>query len=172
MSQSATSHAYFRSIAANITNGNFLNIFGSLLDPVTGLFVRTPILLLIFIYFVMISRFKNKKWINIPFTFFIGEFLIITIQGGWSAAAYGGRMHISSLIFFALVLGYFLRDIKTISSKLMWSFVLFFMLTNFVSFALFVLRDKGAEGGSRGIESRTITRIVNIFGKYKDSDSK
>lgn len=91
------------------------------------------------------------------------QFVIITAQGGWSAAAYGGRMYISSLIFFGLVLGKLLLRLMKKDKIWVYLFVSFFIVLNFASMAIFILRDKGAEGGTHGTEQRTIKRLNSLL---------
>jgi hypothetical protein len=106
---------------------------------------------------------KDVKNLVYPFIFFLTQFVIITFQGGWEAAAYGGRMYISSLVFFGLVLGKFLLSFRKKSRGAVYLFVAIFVVINFLSMAVFILRDKGAEGGTYGTEQRTIQRMEKFF---------
>jgi hypothetical protein len=42
-------------------------------------------------------------------------------------------------------------------------FVTFFIVLNFISMAFFILRDKGTEGGKFGTEQRTIQRLEKLL---------
>jgi hypothetical protein len=156
-------HPYLRGLLEKYQKGPIVDIFGSLFNPVTGLFFRTPLLLVIFIFFLYLAWKKDIKNLFYPFLFFVMQFLIITAQGGWAAAAYGGRMYISSLIFFGLVLGKLLLRIGKKKFSYVYLIVSIFIVINFVSMAFFILREKGAEGGTFGTEQRTIQRIENIL---------
>lgn len=169
-------HPYLRGLTEKIQGGQSTDIFGSLFNPVTGLFFRTPLLLVLFLYFLclIVNYYRlprhfaprnDKIYFVYPFIFFLMQFVIITLQGGWAAAAYGGRMYISSLVFFGLVLGKMLTWMSQKNHRLVYVFVTTFIVINFVSMAIFILRDKEAEGGSHGTEQRTIQRLDRIFRK-------
>ena len=91
------------------------------------------------------------------------QFCIITVQGGWVAAAYGGRMYLSSMVFFGLLLGKLLLRISVKSLARVYLIVSLFIVINFISISLFILRDKGAEGGEHGTEQRTLQRIQKFL---------
>jgi hypothetical protein len=158
---------YFRVLMQKYQSNPSIDLWGSLFNPVTGLFLRTPLILILFLFYLYrlprdYARNDDKKlWY--PFVFFVMQFLIITAQGGWSAAAYGGRMYISSLVFFGLVLGKLLLEISKKRMSLVYLFTLVFIAINFVSMGLFILRDKGAEGGTHGTEQRTIKRLEKLI---------
>jgi hypothetical protein len=156
-------HPYLRGLLEKYQANQGLDILGSLFNPVTGLFFRTPLLLILIIYFIYLVWKKEIKYLVYPFAFFVLQFLIITAQGGWEAAAYGGRMYISSLVFFGLVLGKLLMQIGKKRIVFVYLFVSVFVVINFVSMALFILRDKGTEGGKFGTEQRTKQRLENIL---------
>lgn len=154
-------HEYVQAILTRIQNPQILNIFGSLFHPVTGLFIRTPLIFLLFIYWLSYRRtfsIQLQLALKYLFSFFFIQFLIITIQGGWYAAAYGGRMYISSLVFFALILVLFLQQFRK-DYRFLILFVSIFISINLLSMANFVLFEKGAEGERKGTESRTLERI-------------
>ncbi|EKD52562.1 MAG: hypothetical protein ACD_61C00304G0001 [uncultured bacterium] len=156
-------HPYWRGLVERVQSKPVIDIFGSFFNPVTGLFYRTPLLLVLFIYFLyLLIRKENLKNLKYPLLFFLGQFLIITVQGGWAAAAYGGRMYLSSLVFFALLLGKLLLQIS--KKRMAWAylFVGTFICLNLVSMMIFILRDKGVEGGKFGTEQRTIQRLKNL----------
>jgi len=154
-------HPYLRSVTNNLQKPS-IDVLGSLFDPVTGLFTRTPLILVLFVYFLLIRK-KNTRYLVLPFLFFVIQFVIITIQGGWSAAAFGGRMYLSSLPFFGILLGKLLMDIRKRGGFLIYFFAVTFILINFISIAAFIFRDKGASSGGRGVEKYTIKRIENLF---------
>lgn len=140
---------------------HFPNVVGSLFHPVTGLFSRTPLLFILFGYWLFFrktfpSRFKPA--LMYLFGFFFLQFLIITYQGGWFAAAYGGRMYISSLLFFALLLVQLLHQLQK-KYRAHYIFAGVFICLNLFLMAHFILWEKGAEGGRRGTESRTLERL-------------
>lgn len=156
-------HPYLRGVLEKYYGGLNFDLWGSLFDPVTGLFFRTPILLVLFLYFIYLVIKKDAKYLLYPFLFFIMQFIIVTAQGGWEAAAYGGRMYISSLVFFGLILGKLLLQISRKSMVAVYVFISMFIVSNFFSMLVFILRDKGAEGGNHGTEQRTIQRIESLF---------
>ena len=155
-------HPYLRGLPEKFCEQS-VDFFGSLFNPVTGLFFRTPVLLVVFIFFLYLVWKKDIKNLVYPFLFFLMQFVIITIQGGWEAAAYGGRMYISSLVFFGLVLGKLLLSFRKKSQVAVYLFVAIFVVINFLSMAVFILRDKGAEGGTYGTEQRTIQRLEKFL---------
>jgi hypothetical protein len=122
--------------------GGGIDILGSFFNPVTGLFTKAPLLLLVLVYFIYLVKKKRTEYLLVPFVFFLIQILIITIQGGWFAAAYGGRMYISSLIFFALVLGQLLRDLKNRNKAWPYWLVGVFTIINGLSFAYFIFIQK------------------------------
>jgi hypothetical protein len=67
------------------------------------------------------------------------------------------------MIFFGLVLGKMLLQLKKKGWIMVYVFVSFFITVNFISMALFVLRDKRIEGGGYGTEQRTIQRLNRVF---------
>lgn len=156
-------HPYVRGIWERIGSEPTINLFGSLFDPITGLFFRTPLLLVLFGYFLYLIFKKKARLLIFLFVFFLFQFLIITFQGGWAAAAYGGRMYMSSLIFFGPLLGMLLVKIYSTSRATVYWFVVFFILLNFFSVTRFVLRDKGIAGGGHGTEVETRERMERMY---------
>lgn len=156
-------HPYLRGLSERFGGEQSVDISGSLFSPITGLFFRTPVLLVVLIFFLYLVWKRDTKNLIYPLAFFLMQYVIITAQGGWEAAAYGGRMYISSLVFFGPVLGKFLLQMSKKSWVAVYLFVAIFILINFFSMAVFILRDKGAEGGIHGTEQRTIQRVEKYF---------
>lgn len=161
-------HSYFRNLAQEL-NSRSIDFFGSLFHPVTGLFSRTPIIFILFLFFLyLLKNKKAKKYVPL-FLFFLIQYVIITIQGGWVAAAYGGRMYISSLVFFALLLSEFLIALnKKYSYFVVVSVCSFFVLLNILSIGSFILLEKQTSNGKPGIESSTIKRVERLFKQLYD----
>jgi len=121
---------------------------GSWFHPINGLFLRTPILLI-----CLAALPKLWKKIGPILVFFAIQTAMITMQGGWSAAAYGGRMYISTLPMFVVLLTLL---IKKLPKLLLWGLV----ALNFVSIGSFVLFEKEVNSGKkRGLEEHTIQKI-------------
>jgi hypothetical protein len=132
---------YFRNLERDLgTHG--VDLLGSFFHPVTGLFIKAPVLLLALIYGVYISRRKIHSYLFLPGAFFIIQSIIITIQGGWYAAAYGGRMYISSLVFFAFLLGLLFKDLKNRNTYIPYITAGIFVFINFFSIVHFVIIQK------------------------------
>ncbi|PIR61496.1 MAG: hypothetical protein COU66_03520 [Candidatus Pacebacteria bacterium CG10_big_fil_rev_8_21_14_0_10_44_11] len=163
---SLLNQTYLRNFVTEQHQLGWQYLFGSLLDPVTGLLVRTPILLVVSCYFVyskLMGERKINQYLVYPLLFFLIQAVIITAQGGWAAAAYGGRMYISSLPFFALLTVDFLIFLKRKKQYLPLTFVIGLIGLNLLLVAQFVLFQKGGENGNKGTEQRTITRLNQIF---------
>lgn len=160
---SPLAHPYVRGIWERLESGHSINLLGSLFDPITGLFSRTPILLVLFGYCLYLSLKRKMTILIYPLVFFLIQFLIITFQGGWAAAAYGGRMYISSMVLFGLLLGMLLTKIYRRSRYATYWLVCVFILLNFFSMARFILHDKGIAGGGHGTEIMTKVRLEKLF---------
>jgi hypothetical protein len=156
-------HPYLRGLREKFQEGQSFDFLGSLFNPITGLFFRTPLLLVLFVFFLYLVWKKEIKNLFYPFLFLVMQYLIISVQGGWAAAAYGGRMYMSSLVFFGLVLGKLLLKLSRKNMIVVYLFVTFFIVLNFISMAFFILRDKGTEGGKFGTEQRTIQRLEKLL---------
>ncbi|OGM26692.1 hypothetical protein A2962_05330 [Candidatus Woesebacteria bacterium RIFCSPLOWO2_01_FULL_39_61] len=138
--------------------------FGSLFHPTYGFFFRTPFLLVSLIG-IKIFIPKERKVFWVFFTLFILQFLLITFQGGWDAPSYGGRMYISTLTFFAVLIAYTLNWIKQ-----KWNFkiavvvVIFFVILNIISITSFVLFEKEVNSGrKRGLEEQTQQKLEQLL---------
>lgn len=108
---SITEHTYVRNLFNDISQHG-INWSGSYFDPTMGLFTKAPLLILSALYFFSnLKKYRNPV-VLIFMIFFLVESIIITIQGGWQAAAYGGRMYTSSLVFFAFTVLFFLEFLK------------------------------------------------------------
>lgn len=93
--------------------------------------------------------------------FLIPTYVLISVEGGWSAPAYGGRMYISNLPFLASLLALAFTKIKP---RLVVSIIVMFFVINSLSIASFVLLEKEVNSGSRrGLEEGTIIRLQNRF---------
>lgn len=151
--------AFIKERAGNI-NTNWL---GSFFDIHNGLFIKTPLLLVLFGWYCF-SSWKEKKFLYWQLAlFFLFQCVIISLQGGWKAAAYGGRMYISSLPFFAVILGSLFSHTSKKQLVKIFFIVLFGIAINLGSIINFVLFAKEAEQGNRGIEVRTKERIKLLF---------
>ena len=147
--------------------------FGSLIHPLTGLFSRTP-LLLISLFGVKKFIRKDKKIFWLLFIYFILQYLVITYHGGWDAAAYGGRMYISTLPLFTILFAFTLKIIKD-----KWNYriaivvVFLFAMINIVSIMSFVLFEKEVNSGKkRGLEEQTQEKLDLILKQRVNLDSK
>jgi hypothetical protein len=154
-----TQHTYLRGLLLTYGDQNFPNLLGSLFHPMTGLFFRAPLLLIAYLSFWWYLK-KWSSWnITLLHLFFIIQYVIITLQGGWHAAAYGGRMYISSLVFFAVLIGKLLAVLKEKDIKYPIILISFFTILNMCSLVSFIVWEKGAESGRKGLETRTLERI-------------
>ncbi len=95
-------HPYFVPVAHSSRSLLSIDWLGSLFHPTTGLFAKAPLFLLGFCGAVWTFLKKKDVRIFALFCFFLTQYMIVSIQGGWFAAAYGGRMYISSTVFFAI----------------------------------------------------------------------
>jgi hypothetical protein len=136
-----------------LTAGVFYNFIGPLFHPLTGFLSRTPLLLLS----LLTLPFIRKKSLFPMFIFFIISWIIISLQGGWTAAAFGGRMFISSLPLFAVLLGFIF---SRFSPKLSKSIVLIFFILNIFSIGSFIFLEKEVNSGhKRGLEEHTVRKL-------------
>lgn len=133
-------HTYVRNLENDIHNS--ISIFGSLFHPVTGLFTKAPILLVGFLFLCWLVVNKRQIPGKIMMWFFILQVIIITIQSGWHAAAYGGRMYISSLVFFAILLAHAFLLFKQKSLHMVYTLSCLFIMGNLLSIAYFILFQK------------------------------
>jgi len=141
--------------------------FGSLIHPLTGLFFRTPLLL---ISLIGIKKFvhKDKKVFWLMFIYFILQYLVITYHGGWDAAAYGGRMYISTLPLFTILIAFALKAIKD-----KWNYknaiivASLFAIINIISITSFVLFEKEVNSGKkRGLEEHTQEKLEQLIKRF------
>jgi hypothetical protein len=157
-------HTYVRSLLRDLSRGRHIDFAGTLFHPINGLFTPTPILFLLFLYFLYLVTQRKAKRYGLLFVFVMLAYCTITLQGGWIAAAYGGRMYISSLVFFALLLVDFLVVLKkTYSIRVLYVFCMLFMIANVLQMGSFIVFKKEASGESRGIEKSTQKRISHIL---------
>jgi hypothetical protein len=139
---SLNGHLYLEEIRRPV--GHSVDWLGSLWHPMTGIFTRTPYVLLMVIYGC--GRLLRKKTSLVEkylALFAVMEWLIISWQGGWFAAAFGGRMYITSLTWPALASVYFWENIRT-NRQLPNYFAPLLLtgiaLTTLTSMALFILQ--------------------------------
>ncbi|MDQ3008520.1 MAG: hypothetical protein M3Q81_02900 [bacterium] len=131
-------HTYVESMSRDSSFLSSQVLLGSLVTPWTGLFSTTPLLLAVVVLFIYYRCHLNLKMIGLV-AFFICQYLVISWQGGWAAAAYGGRMYISSLPLFAVMMGAF-QD-KVLTHKAFKYGLFCAILINAVSIVIFMLRD-------------------------------
>ncbi|HAU99136.1 MAG: hypothetical protein UX04_C0001G0168 [Microgenomates group bacterium GW2011_GWF2_45_18] len=124
-----------------------------------GLFVISPILVFSLLGFFC-RRCGQQKYVVPFFLFFLAEYAIISIHGGWQAAAYGGRMFISSLLFFAF--GWQQLSVSIQQKSIVYILTILFCIGNVLSIGNFLIFEKGAEGGRVGIEQRTMQRFNQL----------
>ncbi|HYD35199.1 MAG TPA: hypothetical protein VD999_03985 [Vitreimonas sp.] len=157
-----TAHTYWRNFENDYADKRLPSVLGSLFHPVTGLFSRTPLLGMGFMYYLWLSFKQWAEGVQWLMMFFGLQVIVITLQGGWFAAAYGGRMYISSLVFFAVVLAKMLQHLRQVRPSYSMILIGVFILLNIISVCSFVLFEKGAEGGVTGTELKTLERIKNL----------
>jgi hypothetical protein len=159
---SFSSHPYFYWMIDENSPGILFNSVGNLLHFTNGLFTRTPIIFLgslMFLY--LIYKKKQGYFLNLLALFFCLQYVLISLQGGWKAAAYGGRMYISSLPFFLVLIAKLFEFIKKkYSNKTKWILISFLISLNILSIFSFVLLEKEASGNRRGTETYTYSRIM------------
>lgn len=134
-------HTYIRNLERDV-NVYSIDFLGSLFHPNTGLFSVSPLLLLVLIFWISKATNKTSRLYLLTLSFFIAQVLIITVQGGWYAAAYGGRMYISSLPFFAVALVDLLTYLKQTRRSLLYIVPIIFIILNCITASLFVLANK------------------------------
>ncbi|PIR59937.1 MAG: hypothetical protein COU67_04100 [Candidatus Pacebacteria bacterium CG10_big_fil_rev_8_21_14_0_10_44_54] len=147
-------HPYFLWMNSTSEHGPSFDFFGSLFHPSNGLLTRTPIVFVALVFFFyLVKKRKTTYILQLLFVFFCLQFVLISLQGGWSAAAYGGRMYISSLPFFLLLLAMLLSWLRQKFGKHMLFLVMsFFVCLNVLSIASFVLFEKGVNGGRQVLQ--------------------
>lgn len=159
------SHPYFLWITARNDFNLVFNIFGTLFHPTNGLFSRTPIILLCALMLWQLTVNKKLSYsLKLFSIFFFFEFLLIVIQEGWKAAAYGGRMYISLSPFFLVLIAKLLQWIELkYSNSAKWLFIIIFISINILSMFSFILFEKEASDNHRGTEKYTFERIIKFI---------
>ncbi|NCN82748.1 MAG: hypothetical protein GW947_02160 [Candidatus Pacebacteria bacterium] len=159
------SHPYFLWMTAQQSQSSMRDLAGTLFHFTNGLFTRTPILFVSAALFVRLAYKKKLDYfLKVLFIFFCFQYAIIVLQGGWKAAAYGGRMFISSLPLFLILLAKILEWIEGRYSKIiLWIFVGVFVSINVLSISSFVLFEKEASGNKFGTELYTGQRIMKLL---------
>lgn len=157
-------HTYIRLLMRDADRP--IDLFGSLFHPMNGLFTQTPILLVSIVYFLYFVRKKKAQKYWLLFLFFFIQFVIVTLQGGWTAASFGARMYISSLVFFSILLAELLVFLKKkYSYALVLGFCIVFMVFNLFQAGRFILWDKQASDNRQGVEVSTQKRIEAMIEK-------
>lgn len=143
-------HTYLQNLNRDIQQHRPLDLFGSWFNAETGLFSKAPILLIALgTCVVKIKQIKDYR-VFILLIFFLLQSLVVTFQRGWPAAAYGGRMYISSLVFFAFLLKYFFEKVKW---PKFWG--IFFIGLSIFMMGHFILFEKHTQGGDRLLKVRS-----------------
>ncbi len=134
-----------------------IDLVGSWFNTTTGLFFRSPVLLLGFAGLIINQIKLRDKRIWLIIAYFAIQTLIIVVQRGWPASAYGGRMYTSSLIPLAGLLAIFLGKLKYNHARVLSGT---FIVLSLVSVFHFVLLEKNTQDGGRGTEIKTLQRIL------------
>jgi len=161
-------HQNLQDIKLNLARESF-SFWGSLFHPQFGFITQTPIvgMALVFI-FIQLFRKKIDSRIWLMIIFFILNFFVITVHGGWAVAAFGGRMYSSSLVLIAWGLAEMFKTIKTNNRQAIIIFLFFFFTSlNLYNLSYFILYGKNNEAGKKGTEERTIQRIQKLKQKFK-----
>lgn len=166
---SINSHPYFAWI---VTRDNLMiwnSLLGTLFHSTNGLFFRTPILLVSMIMFFYLTYSKKLSYsLGLLAIFFFSQYLVTSFQGGWKAAAYGGRMYISSLPFFLVLIAKLLEWVtKKYSNRSKWLLISFFISLNILSMLSFTLFEKEASNNGRGTEIYTDEKIIFMIDEVK-----
>ncbi len=161
-------HTYLREVQNIWTHQSPFGFWGSLFHPVTGLFTRTPLVGGAFAYILWLLWHKKlPHFFILPLCFFVLQYVIISLQGGWHAAAFGGRMYISSLFVFALAGAEGCTQLeKKYSQKFLLGVVAFGVALTCILFVQFVLFAKHTENDTLGTEQRTLLRITRVFSQF------
>jgi hypothetical protein len=100
--------------------------------------------------------------------FWLAQVVIITLHGGWSASSFGGRMYLSSLPFFAVLLAalydHWLSN-KLLSVTQLVGIVSSVVIFNALSMIQFVGWGKFAARGGVGTELPTRQRLNRFLEK-------
>ncbi len=164
---SLVEHTYTQELVRWFAAPTLAGFWGSLLNSDTGLLARTPALVPFCIFLVV--AFKTKKipsrWYP-SLMFAVAQYVIISMQGGWVAAAFGGRMYISSLIVLTPLAAEFVSMVRTrFGIQAVTAFVTVCIVGTLASVGQFVLVRKATENGTMGTEARTVQRLQNFLRK-------
>jgi hypothetical protein len=103
----------------------------------------------------------RKPWMKYFLAFLIPTYLLVSLQGGWSAPAYGGRMYISNLPFITILLALLFSKIKP---RIAVIIIMIFFIINSLSIGSFVLLEKEVNSGKRrGLEESTVIKLKARF---------
>lgn len=154
-------HQNLQDISLNFGRG--IDWFGSLWHVKYGFFRRTPINLLAFLTLIIqLIRKKVSSTAWLVIIFFLINYLIVTLHGGWNVAAFGARMYSSTLVLVVWGLAELFKLFNKHRVKMIIILFVIFSFVNVVSMISFVLYGKGTEAGKSGTEQRTLQRIEMI----------
>lgn len=106
---------------------NWLNprIMKVLLDPYNGLFIYTPIMLVMLIYAVIMLKKKAANGLMVVFAFGIITYIFSCWWAWWFGCAFGARSYVEYLSLFSLAFAYGWKDIlqQSRTTKLVASLV-------------------------------------------------
>jgi hypothetical protein len=157
-------HTHVLYLWSRIGDGTIINWLASLFDARNGLFSKSPILLITLMYLILNLKLLKKPVILWTGIFFMIQHLIISFQLGWTAAAYGGRMYTSSLLFFALLLAGLIERLWDKRGKIFTLvFGLGFILLNCYSMVRFIFYERETSGENLGIEQSTQLRLKKLL---------
>lgn len=163
---SLLAHPYFMDFSRHLAVSNSPQWLGSLFAARQGLFHRSPILLFLLVFGGITAAssgsvsLRAKKLLSLSACYFVMQILIVELQGGWQAAAYGGRMYLTSLPFFLILLASFIEKTRTHKQLAPVAFgCCMLAIIQCISIGHFIFFEKGTESGRQGIEQRTIERL-------------
>lgn len=165
---SISSHPYFSWMTSQSSLS--MNFYSSLLDITNGLFFRTPIILICFCFYIyLLLKRKVDERIVLMSIFLFVQHILISFQGGWQAAAYGGRMYISTYPFFIILLGTLISYLqKKYYRNAAIIFATIFISLNIISAFSFVIFEKEASGGRFGTEDYTSRKLQLLIKSSMD----
>jgi hypothetical protein len=143
------------------------NIAENIFHPMYGV-IRTPVLLL--------SFFGLKKFLSehkTPATLMLIHFLLLfalfCLVTYWNAPAYGARVYVSALPFFAVLIAYSIKAFaKKFSFRRAAAIIALLAAVNIASMLSFVFLEKEVNSGrKRGLEEKTQIKVNQIIEKLK-----
>ena len=161
-------HTHVLYLWSRVGDGTIINWLSSLFDGRNGLFIKSPVLLVSLIFLGLNRKLLKKPVILWTGIFFVIQHVIISFQLGWTAAAYGGRMYTSSLIFFGLILAGLMEKLwEKRGTIFTLAFGVVFILLNWYSMARFILFDRETSDGKGGVEKSTLLRLQKIQNYFR-----